>query len=351
MANFGWYICAALCCSLFFSSHSFLQKKGSTGILLTSRQPRASITILMATKVPTNVKETISEMRKSIQAALQAKNSRMAVELPRGADFGMEKADDVKSATQYDGGVEKSDRELARLLVEMFQPLGESLVCTFPSDQQVKKAKSSWGDQYEGTIKTLTPKKTKGGKRRGKGGFAAAVKEAEGADAVGPLNGVLPPGTEVVLAVAPSQKDVQVLEKLANEVGMGCLIMIVNGRFWERKDVFQDDEQKQFFDQVFEPVFDIKLIAEPDGDGLLQVKAFGEDWVIAKKQTFGPPRVLAASAGPPGEAEVAAALEASAKLAAEGPLGGLVDGLSGQRWPSAACILCHPGQATKLLAP
>ncbi|CAM9886039.1 unnamed protein product, partial [Heterosigma akashiwo] len=115
-------------------------------------------------------------------------------------------------------------------------------------------------DQYEGTIKTLTPKKTKGGKRRGKGGFAAAVKEAEGADAVGPLNGVLPPGTEVVLAVAPSQKDVQVLEKLANEVGMGCLIMIVNGRFWERKDVFQDDEQKQFFDQVFEPVFDIKLI-------------------------------------------------------------------------------------------
>jgi len=274
----------------------------------------------MAVKVPTNVKETVSSMRKSIQAALQSKNSRMMVELPRGANFGMETDED--GVNSYDGGVEKSDRELARLLVEMFQPLGESLVCTFPSDQQVKKAKSAWGNSYEGTIKTLTPKKAKGGRR--KGGFAAKLEAELAEGPSGFADVVLPKGTEVVIAVAPSQKDMVALEKLANEVGLGCLILIANGRFWEKKDIFSSDEQEDFFDQAFETVFEVKVIPDPEGDGLIQYKSYGEDWVIAKKQNFGAPKILLSSENPFSEEQIQEALDISAQTPE-----GILDNLTG----------------------
>ena len=79
-------------------------------------------------ELPTSVKVAISDMTGATQAALQSRCSRMDVELPPGVELGVEKGSKATSGLFNEGGdadaaiasVMRSDRELARLYVEMF---------------------------------------------------------------------------------------------------------------------------------------------------------------------------------------------------------------------------------------
>lgn len=90
--------------------------------------------------LPKDVKDAISNCRAAVQTALEQRLSRMDIELPVGANFGVEKGGAGKKkgggrmadalGDSSNGGaptmdqLTKSDRELARIFVEMFQPLG-----------------------------------------------------------------------------------------------------------------------------------------------------------------------------------------------------------------------------------
>ena len=58
-----------------------------------------------------------------LQVALQERTSRMRIELPPGFDFGVE-GDREKKGALTAKRVQRSDRELARLFVEMFHGTG-----------------------------------------------------------------------------------------------------------------------------------------------------------------------------------------------------------------------------------
>lgn len=89
-------------------------------------------------QLPRDVKEAVSKCRKAVQSGLEQRLSRMYVEFPVGTKFGVEKGSGkskkgskLASAMKEDLGsgltvdlLETSDRELARLFVEMFQPVG-----------------------------------------------------------------------------------------------------------------------------------------------------------------------------------------------------------------------------------
>eukprot|EP00520_Triparma_pacifica_P002359 CAMPEP_0118662172 /NCGR_PEP_ID=MMETSP0785-20121206/16677_1 /TAXON_ID=91992 /ORGANISM="Bolidomonas pacifica, Strain CCMP 1866" /LENGTH=117 /DNA_ID=CAMNT_0006555673 /DNA_START=97 /DNA_END=447 /DNA_ORIENTATION=+ len=89
--------------------------------------------------LPKSVKESVSNCRKSVQQSLTEKNSRMIVEFPTGTDFQLESKSSSSSklrslespspnAPPTTATIEKSNRELARVFVEMFQPLGSSSI-------------------------------------------------------------------------------------------------------------------------------------------------------------------------------------------------------------------------------
>lgn len=61
----------------------------------------------------------------------------MEVTLPRGVTLGVEAPNLDKSGDND----EKADRELARLFVEMFLPIEESVVLAFKNQRQAQKAK------------------------------------------------------------------------------------------------------------------------------------------------------------------------------------------------------------------
>eukprot|EP00903_Cladosiphon_okamuranus_P018194 g16737.t1 len=260
----------------------------------------------------------------------------MDVDLPFAARLGVETADEDKGKKKYTAAdVERADRELARLFVEMFDVIGDQVVVAFPTDEDAKKATKAWnkGVPYKGKVTSMDPKPAKGPKlKRGStealAGFASQVEAAKkangkkkkvvvgggegvGAARTGVTARVAPPGTEVLLVVAPKQAELKAVQKMSKDLGQGCLIILLNARLHQAK--FFDDEQREFFEQEFESMFHLRPVAAENEDFLY--RAFPNDWTIARKPKLGPPKVLSSQQKRPTEAEILTAIEEGDKTA------------------------------------
>lgn len=71
---------------------------------------------------------------------LRDRKSRMEVNLPRGIPLAVEAPNLDPDGDKF----EKSDRELARLVVELFKPIIESTVVVFQQQRQARKAADIW---------------------------------------------------------------------------------------------------------------------------------------------------------------------------------------------------------------
>ncbi|KAG7351966.1 DUF1995 domain containing protein [Nitzschia inconspicua] len=187
--------------------------------------------------LPRDVKEAVSNCRQATQQALQNRLSRMDIEFPVGTKFGVEKTPTAtktkKSAsdTLGDGGptqaiLDRSNRELARLFVEMFQPVGgENIVVAFVEEELADAAKQKWKGDAGASSRILAMNRSKAKKKAAKKttkakGFAAKLAAEVGDDnedkPSGPFQ--LPPKTEVALFVAPGPKELVVIDKICQEV-------------------------------------------------------------------------------------------------------------------------------------
>lgn len=101
----------------------------------------------------------------------------------------------------------------------------------------------------------------------------------------------VPDGTEVLIVVAPGAKQLKALESAAKELGMGCLIIVVNPRFSEKK--FESPEQEAFFKGEFMSVYHLQPNPVPTWNGGVLYRSFPDDWTLAIPRKIGPPRVLA----------------------------------------------------------
>eukprot|EP00580_Thalassiosira_gravida_P016364 CAMPEP_0201668440 /NCGR_PEP_ID=MMETSP0494-20130426/19437_1 /ASSEMBLY_ACC=CAM_ASM_000839 /TAXON_ID=420259 /ORGANISM="Thalassiosira gravida, Strain GMp14c1" /LENGTH=298 /DNA_ID=CAMNT_0048148813 /DNA_START=115 /DNA_END=1009 /DNA_ORIENTATION=+ len=193
------------------------------------------------------------------------------VEMPVGADFGVENkkgssknkrggnlssltGDDADQQQNQEGltmeKLETSNRELARLFVEMFQPLGGTHISAIFNDELLAdQARERWsGDlSVECNIQAIDRKgyktrnkilKTKGmgngGKKKKKAkGFAAKMAEEmeeDGASSSSSGPFALPTDTEVAIFVAPGPKELIAVERICNEAGMGTCVILLNAR-------------------------------------------------------------------------------------------------------------------------
>ena len=166
--------------------------------------------------LPRDIKEVVNQMRASVQSALQARVSRIDVDLPIGAEFGVEQGGETRKrgAKLTSADVSKSDREVARLFVEMFEGTGLRPLVLFSDEKQAVRAKELWPG-VDARIAVLgaptTPKAQqprKAAKKRsggGGGGFSAPAARSGAAPAPKQLTAV-PPDTEVLFVVRPQGK-------------------------------------------------------------------------------------------------------------------------------------------------
>jgi hypothetical protein len=283
-------------------SHGFSFQLDSRTTRVQSTQPQLSMTLGMKgkdsgeVKLPRDVKDAVSSCRAAVQVALKNQISRMDIEFPVGTKFGVEKGD--KKKAKNDGGptksiLDQSDRELARLFVEMFQPVGGDNICVAFNDQGLADlANKQWDLGFQSRV--LAMNRNKGVKKEGKAkpkGFAAKmaaeVEDTEGSG--GPFK--LPEGTEVVLFVAPGPKELVVIEKICADVGMGTLVVLLNARMSKITN-FGTEEAEKLFTQDFEKVFCLSAAPQNAAPDCLLYRTFPDDWVLARKPKVGQPKPL-----------------------------------------------------------
>jgi hypothetical protein len=247
-------------------------------------------------KLPRDVKDAVSSCRAATQEALKNQISRMDIEFPVGTKFGVEKGD--KKAAKNDGGptkslLDQSDRELARLFVEMFQPVGGDNICVAFKDQGLADlAKKQWDLGYQSRVLAMNRNKAdkKQGKAKPKGFAAKMAAEVDGTeDSGGPFE--LPEGTEVALFVAPGPKELVVIEKICAQVGMGVLVVLLNARMSKITN-FGTDEAEKLFTQDFKQVFCLSAAPQNAAPDCLLYRAYPADWVLARKPKVGQPKPL-----------------------------------------------------------
>ena len=162
--------------------------------------------------LPRDIKEVVNQMRASVQSALQARVSRIDVDLPIGAEFGVEQGGETRKrgAKLTSADVARSDREVARLFVEMFEGTGLRPLVLFAEEKQAVRAKELWPGvdariAVLGASKPKAEQPRKAAKKRsggGGGGFGAPAGPSGGAPAPKQLTAV-PPATEVLFVVRP----------------------------------------------------------------------------------------------------------------------------------------------------
>mmetsp|Transcript_13520 Transcript_13520/g.19947 ORF Transcript_13520/g.19947 Transcript_13520/m.19947 type:complete len:352 (+) Transcript_13520:246-1301(+) len=258
-------------------------------------------------ELPRDVKEAVSKCRAAVQEALQNRMSRMDVEMPVGTKFGIEKGRKAKTVVKKDDGekipskedFDASDRELARIFVEMFQPLGGNHISVVFNEEGLSNAaKTKWKGDSSASCNIFTmgrrSKNRSTAKKKKPRGFAAKM-EAE----VGSLSDEggsgeafkLPKDTELALFVAPGPKELILIEKICNEVGMDTLIVLLNARL-SKIENFGSDGAKDLFLQEFEPVFHLRAAPQDVAPGCLLHRSYPGDWVVARKPKVGQPKVI-----------------------------------------------------------
>jgi hypothetical protein len=301
-------------------------------------------------KLPRDVKDAFKQCRAAVQEALGGRLSRMDIEFPVGTKFGVEKTPSKskqrnKSSLQADNSdaptrdtLDQSDRELARLFVEMFQPVGGGNICAVFNDVALADAaKKRWKDDpsAESRIMSLDRRKSAAGapkkKKKAVQGFAAKIAAEVGDSAdnesqSGPFQ--LPEGTEVVLFVAPGPKEIVIIERICESAGMGTLVVLLNARLSSISN-FGSDAAAKLFQQDFEPVFNLSAGPQEAAPGCLLHRAYPGDWVLARKPRVGQPKTILVQGERPTEEECRAAFDALELTDVEKGMENVLDNVAG----------------------
>jgi len=262
---------------------------------------------------PKDVKDAVSKCRAAVQEALGQRISRMDIEFPVGAKFGVEKQQSAKKqrkqqqANTEDGAPTKavldtSDRELARLFVDMFQPVGgEHIAVVFSGESLAEQARKSWKGDATASCRILSTGRSKklNTKKKKPQGFAAKM-EAEVGNSAGPFE--LPEGIEVALFVAPGPKQLLQVEKTCNKVGMETLVVLLNARL-SLIDNFGSENAEKLFHNEFVPVFSLCAAPQDVAPACLLHRTYPSDWLLARKPKVGQPKVILTTVDRPTEEE------------------------------------------------
>lgn len=272
-----------------------------------------------AATFPKDVKDAVSKCRSAVQEALGKRLSRMDIEFPVGAKFGVEKQAKQRKQQRSDNDdgaptkamLDTSDRELARLFVDMFQPVGgENIAVVFSDESLADQARKNWKGDPTAACRIMSMKRNKNSKKKKKKpqGFAAKMEaEVGNADSSGPFE--LPDGIEVALFVAPTgPKELLQVEKTCNKVGMATLVVLLNARL-SSIESFSSEEAEKLFLQDFDPVFSLCAAPQQAAPGCLLHRMYPSDWLMARKPKVGAPKVVMTQVDRPTDEECKAAYD------------------------------------------
>lgn len=186
-------------------------------------------TIAMAVKLPKDIKGLVDSIRTTTQAALDARLSRVEVEVPLSMGLLEGKA----------GTVPEASRQLARIFCEMFSQLDATTVVAFPSEQQVSAARKAWRNDVKARLESLTSAAKPSASRKGFGSGKKA-RPAPAADSE----------CDIVFVVGPLDADgLAAAEEISKSRGPGVLVALLNAHVDTAP--FTSARQREYFENTF----------------------------------------------------------------------------------------------------
>lgn len=191
----------------------------------------STIINIVAVTYPTKIKDVVSKLTQITQTALQNRHSRMEIELPPTAEYGIEatKSNDLLSMPDK---IKKSNREAARLFTDMFSSISSTITVLFPSENEASTARSLWsgnnkGALYRGKVLSIDSPAPKGYSKLRSRKFSFEEQQAAllGSDGV-----YIPEDTEVLIIAGPRTKDYNKIKKITNKLTDATLIILLNAR-------------------------------------------------------------------------------------------------------------------------
>jgi hypothetical protein len=225
---------------------------------------------------PTAIKDVVTKLTANVQKSLQSKLSRISIELPSNVEFGVEGMQ-VQTAKKVDTAA-KSNRQAAYLITQMFKMLSTTTTVVFSTENEAKLAKDQWKSTFDGNIISCDVKKQKL-KTAGRKLSAMDRDLLTISDLLENYN------TEVLILVAPKVKYFTQIMELHNQLGMGTLIILLNGRYGNENAYDQAIIEGKRLEAIYENVFcySVPKIGDDINQDYLLYHEYQGSWYLAKK--------------------------------------------------------------------
>ncbi|CAE8584122.1 unnamed protein product, partial [Polarella glacialis] len=236
--------------------------------------------------VPKDVAALVEGLKSSTEASLNLRCSRLDVEIPPAYKLGVEGDKKkgrllVDKINADDEEVARSDRELARVFVEMFLEIGPGLMIVFRNKALATAARATW------KLETKTEGRVISFPETPKSAFAAEVgvpakfmqKLTEG-------------GCKCLIVVGPYMEQLRLIEEIGNQVQDQMGIILLNSRIHGKDRITEKKfpaRLRASLQQTYTPSYHVRFLERKNGILFRMVGADGKaPWIVAQqKELFG----------------------------------------------------------------
>eukprot|EP00931_Biecheleriopsis_adriatica_P076021 TRINITY_DN49776_c0_g1_i1.p1 TRINITY_DN49776_c0_g1~~TRINITY_DN49776_c0_g1_i1.p1 ORF type:complete len:379 (+),score=98.99 TRINITY_DN49776_c0_g1_i1:36-1172(+) len=233
-------------------------------------------------EVPKDVSALVEGLRMSTEASLNQRCSRLDVELPPAYRLGVEgdkkKSDLVEEkAAKELKEIARGDRELARIFVEMLQPIGAGVVVAFRTKALAAAARKAWKlAPEEGTVIAF-PDMNKKSAFATEVGVPSQFKQKLREDLA----------CQCLIVVSPYLDQLRLVEDLGNTVQDQMGIVLLNARISgkDRKMSRVPPKLQAALQEVYDPSYHIRFLERKNGVLFRMRLPNGEaPWIVAQQR-------------------------------------------------------------------
>jgi len=297
-----------------------------------------SCSVLMAvSKPPGSVKATVNQLRDGVQQCLSSRVSRMDIELPPDATFGLDKqpnSNATASATMRSAQLrlpqdEIRSREVAQLIAEMFANTGLGVLIAFNDPKLAKAAEIIWPTSSSASSSSS-----------GENGVRLTHARE--------VSRVVDSSVEVVVCVNPKNKMLVQLKEIVQREGDRVAVLLVNARLatvrWPNKTLqqfYSDSFDTALFysmlddreDAVADHNNDTNATSSSSSSGeptqtMMLYRKFPDDWVLCRKRSLGAPVVIKSWTQRPSAHELQSAQQSARLDSSSSPSNALFDSVT-----------------------
>lgn len=252
-------------------------------------QQRSTTPYCGASTPPRRIGAVAKDLKNALQTSLTARTSRILVQLPPAARLGTEPRDS-STDTINNADIIAGNRELARLLIGMFESTGLSIRLVFSNTTEKSLAQKIWPSTINVTMDISRPSSRKS-RRSSSAGFSSGNKSTS----------TTKNDHDVHILVGGGVQMLNYATDLCKQYGQETLVILANVNTIQEH---VSSDVQDFIDQTFISVYYHKPNPHPTWQGGVLFRKFPDDWVLCRMTRLGILQTLFTSSQRPSMSDI-----------------------------------------------